>query len=119
MVTFWVLEHNVQLWLADPQEELKQSVIDLESSPLYLAATHTVITAHKRSSGMAFRLSLQNPFGSISSTTINLGGKRKISPRSVETVLKTISSAYLFQVEGHTDTEKLQAREMRFKVHSS
>lgn len=38
-----------------------------------------------------FWLSLQNPFGSIYFTTVNLGGKGKISSRSAETtVLKTM-----------------------------
>lgn len=45
----WMPEY-LQLWLADPKEELKQSVIDVWSSPLYLAAPYTLLTVLKRPS---------------------------------------------------------------------
>lgn len=110
---------HLQLWLADPQQERKQSRIDLGSSAPHLAATYTVVTVLPRPSWHGFLTALQNPFGSVSLTTIDLGGKGKTRPRSVETtVLKTISFAYLFQVGGHTDTERRRAHEARSKLRS-
>lgn len=116
---FWVLGY-VQLWLADPQEDPEQSIIDLGSSLLYLAAP-LYCTYCTKEAKLAWLFDYLckihlGPFLLLSSTWEGIG---KISPRSVKTtVLKTICFAYLFQVEGHTDTEKQQAHEMRFKVHS-
>lgn len=106
---------HLQLWLADPQQERKPSRSDLGSSALRLAASSTAVTVLQRPSWHGFLTALQNPFGSVSLTTIDLGGKGKTRPTSVETtVLKTISFAYLFQVGGHTDTARQQAHEAPF-----
>lgn len=110
----------MQLWLADPKEELKQSMLDLGSSFLYLAAT-LYCTYCTKEAKLAWLFDYLCKIHLDPFLLLHQPGeaKEKVRSRSVKTtVLKAISFAYLFQVEGHTDTEKQQAHETRFKVHS-
>lgn len=93
-------------------------MIDLWPSPLSLAATDTVLTVQKGPSWHGLLASSTQSIWIHSFYYHQPGGgggdKGKISPKSMKTtVLKTF--AYLFQADGHTDTEKQQAHEMRFK----
>lgn len=114
-----MLEH-MQLWFVDLKEELKQSVIDLGSSLLYLAATlYCTYCTQEAKLACLFDYLCKIHLDLFHLLPSTWESKGKISPRSVKTTaLKTISFAYLFQVEGHTDTEKQQPHEMRLKVHS-